>query len=909
MAKQVPSSDGDKSLLSAIAAIGIKRPWLTLGLAGIILAICAATAWDMPISTSRYKLMSADHPYQARMIRFFERFGYPDSLVVIITGGDSAARRKVVDRFSALLEKESELEGRVLGRVGLDQVAELALLMQPDAISKLRDRLGEQAVAELVEGGLPAWIRTVNAQMSKGLDDDGEEEPTKDPDSDGAPDEKQARQAMVALAKVLRAIDAQLAGDNPMRELPRLDTGMDAPEELNMDAKGYVVGEQGKYHVIALFPELAGAEGFQVKPLVTKVRRIRDAVIKGTGVNARVTGLPALVADELSVVTRGIKQTSAATTVGILLLLFVAFRSFRYTILALLPLSLGVVLTLAMVRQLYGGLNLITSSFISVLLALGIDFGVYVLSRYGEQVRAGSDPEQAIRGALAKAGPGMIIGAITTIMAFMMTTTTEFTAYSQLGVITSLGLALMLGITLVALPALIWVAGRGREIRSPELPGLSKLPDWMRIGSKAIVVTAALLIALSAMTWNRIKFNPRYFDFLPKETESAWGLRHIEKDKSLSPVQAGVGAESVQQARELAAKLRAISSVGAVQTATDALPKLSKDRLAKLRASFINQPVPSFAKLRTRKRSNKELSEAVIELSDTLDEIALAMRQADMKLDALNQVKKAAKQLLERVKALPDNRALDEAEMRLANILERAWATAQKVARRGKYLPTDLPAVFRARFMSKDGKALAVYVNPAGDIWHEPTAKKFASDMSAVASDMAGIAMNIYEHIRMIKEGFTRASILSGSLVLLVLLAGFRKLFDALFTLVPVAIGVAWMLGAMGALGLHFDVANVVVVPLMLGIGIDAGAHMMHRWRQSADDNDGVAKLDDMIRGTGAAVLLASLTTATGFAALMIGDYGAMQSLGMTMTLGIGACLVSSLLVLPALLVLIKKAR
>ncbi len=909
MDEQVPSSDAGAGLLSSIAAIGIRRPWITLGIAAVILTICAAIAWDMPISTSRYKLMSADHPYQARMINFFDRFGFPDSMVVLITGAEAEDRRKVVDRFSELLEQEPELEGRVLGRVGLDQVAELALLMQPDAISQLRDRLGEQAVTELIEGGLPAWIRTVNAEMSKGLDDEDEEDPTKGPDAGNPPDAKQARKAMLALAKVLRAIDAQLAGDNPMRELPRLDGGKDAPKELNIDAKGYVIGEQGKYHVIALFPELPGAEGFQVKPLVTKVRRLRDQVVKGTGVDARVTGLPALVADELAVVSRGIKQTSVATTLGILLLLYVAFRSFRYTILALLPLGLGVVLTLAVVRQLYGGLNLITSSFISVLLALGIDFGVYVLSRYGEQVRAGSSPQQAIRGALAKAGPGMIIGAVTTIMAFMMTTTTEFTAYSQLGVITSLGLALMLGITLVALPALIWLAGRGREIRSPELPGLGRLPAKMRKGSTFIVAVAAVLVALSAMTWSRIKFNPRYFDFLPKETESAWGLRHIEKDKSLSPVQAGVGAESVEEARQLAARLRKLPAVGAVQTATDALPKLDAERLAKLRASFSGKPVPSFAKLRTRKRSNKELSEAVLELVDTLDEVALAMRQADMKLDALNEVKKAAKQLHDRAKALPDNKALEQAEQRLANILERAWLTAQRVATRGKYLPTDLPAVFKARFMSKDGKALAVYANPAGDIWHEPTAKKFASDLSAVAPNMAGIAMNIYEHIRMIKEGFTRASILSASLVLLVLLAGFRKLFDALLALVPVAIGVAWMLGAMGALGLHFDVANVVVVPLILGIGIDAGAHMVHRWRQSADENGGVAKLDELIRGTGAAVLLASLTTATGFSALMIGDYGAMKSLGLSMTIGIGACLLSSMLVLPALLLLLKKAR
>jgi predicted RND superfamily exporter protein len=117
------------------------------------------------------------------------------------------------------------------------------------------------------------------------------------------------------------------------------------------------------------------------------------------------------------------------------------------------------------------------------------------------------------------------------------------------------------------------------------------------------------------------------------------------------------------------------------------------------------------------------------------------------------------------------------------------------------------------------------------------------------------------------------------------------------------------MLGAMGLLGLDFDVANVVALPLITGIGVDSGAHMMHRWRESANKGGGVADLDDMIRGTGAAVVMASMTTATGFAALMLGDYGGMRTLGESMTIGVLGCLIASVLVLPALLVLLKKAR
>ena len=159
--------------------------------------------------------------------------------------------------------------------------------------------------------------------------------------------------------------------------------------------------------------------------------------------------MPALGVDELSTVEKGLMQSSWATTLAILLLLYGAFRSLRYTVLTLLPLGIGLVITLAAVLPTFGGLNLVTSSFVPVLLALGIDFGVYVLSRYGEQVRAGDSPKLAIVQAIKLAGPGVVIGSATTVMAFLLTTRTEFTAYSQLGFIVSMGLLFMVLATFI----------------------------------------------------------------------------------------------------------------------------------------------------------------------------------------------------------------------------------------------------------------------------------------------------------------------------------------------------------------------------------------------------------------------------------------------------------------------------
>src|SRR5690606_8788424 len=136
----------------------------------------------------------------------------------------------------------------------------------------------------------------------------------------------------------------------------------------------------------------------------------------------------------------------------------------------------------------------------------------------------------------------------------------------------------------------------------------------------------------------------------------------------------------------------------------------------------------------------------------------------------------------------------------------------------------------------------------------------------------------------------------------------FRSLRHALLTMLPLVVGWLWMLGVMKPLGLRFDVANLVALPLLLGIGVDAAAHIMHRFRESAAEH-GVARVSELVRGTGAAVLVSSLTTMVGFGALMAGGYGAMESLGLLLVVGIAASFLASTLLLPALLVLAGRAR
>ena len=135
------------------------------------------------------------------------------------------------------------------------------------------------------------------------------------------------------------------------------------------------------------------------------------------------------------------------------------------------------------------------------------------------------------------------------------------------------------------------------------------------------------------------------------------------------------------------------------------------------------------------------------------------------------------------------------------------------------------------------------------------------------------------------------------------------RLSDLVVTAIPLTLGTLMMLGAIPLMGLDFNHANMVVLPLLLGLGVDAAAHIMSRYRQSQEESGGLASLDDMLAGTGSAVFVAALTTVWGFSVMMLAEYRAMFGMGLIMTVGMSATLVLSLVTLPALLVITKRVR
>lgn len=881
----------------SLARIGVVHPWRLLIALLVVTAGAAALIPGLHVSTSRTGLVSGEDPQQARMNAFYERFGRPDAPLFVIDGGTPDQRRAVVDRLEASLEADPRFEGRVLGRVGPDDIAPILLLQRPEALAGLARSMEPEQLRGLVSGGLEAWLGAMAEGIEAGLS--GETQAEVKPE--------QLSEQLGQLAMIGGALDDYLAGRDPMKRLAAKQA--DAP---GMDEAGYLVTASGNEHLVSVFPDLETDEGRELQPIVQELRAHRDQALEGApqDVRADLTGLPALAADELTIVEQGLRTSSIAATLGILVLCLALFRSLKLTIVALVPLLPGIVLTLGTVRLLYQDLNLVTSSFVAVLLGLGIDFSVHLIARYNEAGREGESVESAIETSMVRSGPGVGTGALVTAAAFLTTATTDFTAYAELGLITAVGLVIIVVVTFTLLPPLLRIGGRknGPLEAAPEPPGIGVVVSMVRRWKWPLVVVAAVAGILGGLALPRIDYNPRYFDFLPETTESARALSKLEYDPIASPVFAVLTADSIEDARTIAESLRQLETVAGVQTPSDLLPELTEERKAALRAGLSAFGNPDFEALSRAPLTRERLAPRVLEVADALDAVRFELSRAGLPSESAAAAQEAFSNLHDRLTDLDEEGRARLAALHpaLSDVAAPAWETATRVLERGHYEPTDLPMVFQRRYVSKDGDALAIFAVPAGQFWEVEVANAFSEDIRGVDPEAVGLALVHVTHNEMIKGGFERAAGIAALVVVIMLLIDLRSLKDALLALLPTILGWLWMLGLMAALGIEFNIANIVALPLVIGIGIAFGVHTMHRCREVSKGQPG--RLDEIVRGTGGAIAVAALTTMVGFAGLVLVKYGAMQSLGLTMVLGIASCLVATVLVLPAVLLLLERA-
>jgi multidrug efflux pump subunit AcrB len=206
----------------------------------------------------------------------------------------------------------------------------------------------------------------------------------------------------------------------------------------------------------------------------------------------------------------------------------------------------------------------------------------------------------------------------------------------------------------------------------------------------------------------------------------------------------------------------------------------------------------------------------------------------------------------------------------------------------------DLPAALRDRFVGVNGKHLLM-VYPRKDVWNRENQDEFIKELRTIDPDVTGTPVQLFEYTTLLKRSYEEAAQYSLAAIAILVLIHFRSVLSLILTLIPVGIGFLWLAGFMGYHGIPSNPANIMMLPLVIGIGVTNGIHILNRFAEEQHPSI-------LARSTGKAVLISGLTSIAGFGSLILAQHRGIHSLGLVMAVGLATCMISGLTFLPALL-------
>jgi uncharacterized protein len=368
-------------------------------------------------------------------------------------------------------------------------------------------------------------------------------------------------------------------------------------------------------------------------------------------------------------------------------------------------------------------------------------------------------------------------------------------------------------------------------------------------------------------------------------------------------------ADSLADVERKVAALSRLPSVEKVDSILAVLPPEQERKLA-----LIRELRPLLAEMTMQRPDNEAIDLAA--LRSTLERLDAKMAPGDeapqtppeegLRQD-LRETQQLIARFLQRTREMPSadiQSALLIFQRELRGDLAAKLAILQRNLEAQPVTIEDLPPELRARYVGKTGK-FRLFVLPAENVWEPLPLARFVRDIQAVDTDALGAPVTNFEYMETIKAGYSKASVYAMSGIVFLTFLMFRGALSTILALVPLLVGSVWTLGLMVLFGVQFNMANLLFLPLIIGIGIDNGVHIVHSYRATGKyEGESVP----LTKSTAKAITLAALTTIVGFGSMMISSHRGIYSLGLLVALGVGSVLIASLTTLPSLLAILGSA-
>jgi uncharacterized protein len=883
-------------LLGGLARAIYARPRWFIWPQAFLLAGCVFyTVAFLQFSTNRDDLVGAHKKYHETYLKLKQRFPQPDDLVVVVESGEAEKNRQFVERLGAKLEAETNLFENVFYKGDLKTLGSKALLFVPEAdLRELQKTLADYRpfISQFTRAtNLVSLFDLVNTQIRTASREDNAEN-------------RSLVSALPALERIINQATAAVKrpGRPPSPGLNALfDAGPEAEQQI------YITFDKGRLYLVTAHAPKADLNGAAVERMRLLIQETRAEV---PGVNVGFTGEPVLEVDEMNQSQNDSLLASAVSLVLCALIFIYGYNETGRPIKATICLVVGLGYTMAFATATVGHLNILTITFVPMLIGLAIDFGVHLVTRYEEELRHGHTELEALTKAMVFTGKGIFTGAITTAAGFLAMMFTGFKGIQEMGVICGGGLVICLIPMMTLLPALL-LRGRQNVLdhQYHEADPRARIERIWLARPGWTVLVYGVLCALAATQTGKVFFDYNLLNMQSKGLGAVQTEHKLIASANKSVIFGAVVATNLDQAADWEARLLKLPAVSSVDSITQFLRENPRNKLELIQEIKTNLAALQFSTPDPAPVNVAELTRTLYSLYGYLGAALDELKQDDPELaQQFRAIRTAISALRKTLLQGPEREVTARAthlaiyQQALFSDVADTFSVLQNQDTRGRLQIEDLPRALRDRFVGVDGSFL-LQVYPKHDIWQRTNQKEFIAQVRTVDPDVTGTPVQLYEYTTLLKTSYEAAACYSLAAISLMVLIHFRSLIAVVLALLPVGIGSLLLVGLMGGFGIPFNPANVMTLPLVIGIGVTNGIHILNRFAE--EQNPSI-----LAKSTGKAVLVSGLTTIAGFGSLILAKHQGIESLGYVMATGTAACMIAGVTFLPALLnLLMRKMR
>ncbi len=874
-------------------------------------ALAAGSVWitikHLAFTSNPNDLLESDEGYHRLYLEYTREFRSEEDYILVVAGPQFEENRDCVNFLAERLRARADLFRKVFYHIDFGDLLDRGLLFletsQLEEIEKEMAKqignslgaMGKQRNVNLTGLLTEAALRLDPKNLRKNKDEEG---------LDRFADEfVQSLEALADRLEGKKAVKAVSFGNFLAEKAEFAD--MQHQQAVNE----YLALEDGKILLVMVAsPNTQASFGGHDDAIQPLREIVAEARAKYPRLQIGLTGEPALSEDESVASTRDTTIASIITFILIAALFGFSYREFSRPALAIGVLVVGVCWTMGFTTLGVGRLNILSVTFIPMILGLGIDFGIQILGRYEEELPGAPDTVTAIANTLSHTGNAILTGGGTTALAFYTMCFNQFTGLREMGLISGTGILFCMAANLTLLPALLHLRDRRswttRRVPKSQQYEKHHLFDRIVLDHAGVVIAVAVAITLLAAAAAPLaRFDYNLLNLQNPTLESVkFERKLIDSKGSHSVIFAASLCKDLAEATERAEQFRKRPSVQEVLSLTEIVPHDQERKL-----EIITRIKAHLESVRIPKNGDRvDVAENIRVIRQLRANCEKTWKKA--RAWGSNAQREGADEFFGKLlramdRALP---VLEKMDQKRAEALLGAYQTQlfgelrknleflkrQKVDR--SITVDDLPQSMKDQFIGRTGRIL-LQIYPREDIWDRDPLDRFVHDLRRVDPDVTGTPIQNYEYIELLKTSYEQAGLYALAMILFLVFIHFRKISHGLVTLLPLLLGILWMVGAMPLLDLPFNPANIVALPLIIGIGVAFGVYAVARYRESRSPAL-------FSTSTGKAILLSGLTTIFGFGSLAFATHRGIASLGALMSLGVALCMVTSLYVCPAVL-------